>query len=348
KSLGNGVDPVDFIEKYGADTLRFALINGVANGSDIRFSQDKIEGTRNFMNKVWNASRFVLMNTEDKKLSDISKANLTLADKWILTELNGTVTRATELIEKFELGMACQEIYDFVWSDFCDWYIELSKPVLYGADDKARLDNLSVLTYVLDKILKILHPFAPFITEKIYSDMPNHGESIMVERYPVFEKKYNFPNDAKLMEQVKDLISKLRNVRVEYGVAPSKRISCAVCAKESRIKECNVYIEKLAGCSNMEFVDKFAGNEKVVKIVTPIAEIEIPLGNLVDKDKEIERLNKELENVRTELSRAKGKLANSGFVTKAPAQLIEQEKAKVEKYTLLEKQLTVRLDELAD
>ena len=346
KSLGNGVDPVEFIEQYGADTLRFALLNGIANGSDIRFSQDKIDGTRNFMNKVWNASRFVLMNCEGKTLTDISQVKLSLADKWILTRLNQTVKAVTELLEKYELGMASQALYDFVWSEFCDWYIELVKPVLYGSDDVARLDTLSMLVYTLDSILKLLHPFAPFITEEIYQSLPAHGESIMISAFPVYDGKNNYASDCALVEELKELIAKVRNIRSEYGVIPSKRIALYVTAADERIKECDAYIAKLCGVDKVTYSAAPAG-EKTVKAVTPAATCEVPLGDLVDKDKEIERITKELENVNNEINRANGKLNNQGFLAKAPANLVEAEKAKLAKYEDLQAQLNARLQELA-
>ena len=348
KSLGNGVDPVKFIDQYGADTLRFALLNGVANGSDIRFSQDKIDGTRNFMNKIWNASRFVLMNCEGKTLrTDISECKLTLADKWILTRLNDITKTVTELTEKFELGMSCQALYDFVWSEFCDWYIELTKPVLYGTDDEARIDTLSVLVYVLDKILKLLHPFVPFITEEIYQELPAHGESIMIERYPTFNSALNFPDEAQLVEELKDLVAKVRNIRTEYGVAPSKRIRLYVEPIDNRIESCDLYLAKLCGLEEVVFGVAPAG-EKTVNAVGTAAKCQVPLGDLVDKDKEIERISKELENVTNEIARATGKLNNQGFVSKAPAQLIENERAKLAKFEALKEQLEARLAELKD
>ena len=348
KSLGNGVDPVKFIDQYGADTLRFALLNGVANGSDIRFSQDKIDGTRNFMNKIWNASRFVLMNCEGKTLrTDISECKLTLADKWILTRLNDITKTVTELTEKFELGMSCQALYDFVWSEFCDWYIELTKPVLYGTDDEARIDTLSVLVYVLDKILKLLHPFVPFITEEIYQELPAHGESIMIERYPTFNSALNFPDEAQLVEELKDLVAKVRNIRTEYGVAASKRIRLYVEPIDNRIESCDLYLAKLCGLEEVVFGVAPAG-EKTVNAVGTAAKCQVPLGDLVDKDKEIERISKELENVTNEIARATGKLNNQGFVSKAPAQLIENERAKLAKFEALKEQLEARLAELKD
>jgi len=287
-----------------------------------------------------------LMNCEDKTLKNIDQVQLSLADKWILTKLNATVKSATELIEKFELGMACQEVYDFVWTNFCDWYIELSKPVLYGTDDEARIGNLSVLCYVLDKMLKLLHPFVPFITEKIYQSLPQHEETIMKSAFPVFEEKYDFADEAQLMEEVKDLISRLRNVRAEYGVAPSKRLKLAILAKDERLKDCKVYVEKLVGAEKIDFVDKFASGEKVVKTVAHVAEVEIPLGELVDFEKEAARLAGELEKAQNEIARANAKLANPGFVAKAPAQLVEQEKEKLAKFVALEAQIRARIDEL--
>lgn len=345
KSLGNGIDPVEYIEKFGSDTLRFTLLNGVANGSDQRFSQDKIDGTRNFMNKIWNATRFVLMNCENKHLKDISECSLSVADKWILCKLNNVTATVTDLVEKFELGMACQTLYDFVWSEFCDWYIEFSKPVLYGTDDTARTECLTVLTYVLDKILKLLHPFAPCITEKLYQELPVHGESIMIERFPEVNAQYDFRSEMELVESVKDLITRIRNIRAEYGVIPSKRIHINIVAANEGVRQCSLYIEKLAGCDKINFTDKL-NTPKCVKVVTPIAEAEIPLGDLVDAAKETEKLTKQLAETDEEIRRAEGKLNNQGFVAKAPAQLVEKEKEKLEKYRQMRVQLLNRIEEL--
>ena len=336
---------MEFIDKYGTDTLRFALINGVANGSDIRFAPDKVEGTRNFMNKIWNASRFVLMNCQDKPLKPIGECKLSLADKWILTRLNATVRSVTELLDKFELGMAAQCLFDFVWSEFCDWYIELVKPVLYGTDEQARCDTLSVLVYVLDAMLKLLHPFTPCITEQIYQNLPGHGESIMIQRYPTVNDALNFADDCNLVEELKELIAKVRNIRSEYGVAPSKRIRLYVNATDSRIRECDLYLCKLCGLEQAVFGEAPAG-DKTVQAVCSAATCQVPLGDLVDKDKETERLTKELDNVNNEIARANGKLSNAGFLSKAPQNLVDAEKAKLAKYTELQAQLQARLDEL--
>ena len=345
KSLGNGVDPVEFIDKYGADTLRFALINGVANGSDIRFAPDKIDGTRNFMNKVWNCGRFVLMNAEGKQLVPLSECKLSLADKWILTKLNSVIGEVTELLEKYELGMAAQTLSDFVWSEFCDWYIELTKPVLYGTDEIARRDAISVLCYVLDKLLKLLHPFAPCITEQIYQATPNHGESIMVERVPEQRDELRFDDDASLVEELKELVTKVRNVRSTYNVAPSKRIRLYVVPYDERIRSCGVYLAKLCNLEETVFAPA-PSDEKTVKAVGVAAACEVPLGDLVDFAKEAERVAKELENVESEIARAEAKLSNQGFLSKAPAQLVDNERAKLAKFRELQAQLKARLDEL--
>lgn len=348
KSLGNGIDPVEFIDKYGADTLRFALLNGVANGSDMRFSSDKIEGTRNFMNKIWNASRFVLLNCEGKTLkSDLDKCRLTLADKWILKKLNDTIKQVTDLVEKYELGLACQTLYDFVWSEFCDWYVELTKPVLYGTDDDARKDTLTVLTYVLDKILKLLHPFIPCITEQIYQSLPTHGESIMIQRYPEYSDKLNYDNEYQLVEALKDVVAKVRNVRAEYAVAPSKRIRLYAEITDDRLKTCDTYLCKLCNLEEVVFGAAPDG-EKTVKIVSSAATCQVPLGDLVDAQKEIERINKEIENVQNEIIRAESKLNNQGFIAKAPAQLVENERAKLQKFNDMLAQLKARLKELSE
>ena len=348
KSLGNGIDPLEFIDKYGADTLRFSLLNGVSSGGDIRFSADKVEGNRNFMNKIWNASRFVLMNTQEKNLVDIFSSKLSVADKWILKKLNDVTKEVTANLESYELGVAANKLYDFVWSEFCDWYIEFSKPVLYGTDENARNVNISVLNFVLDKILKLLHPFAPFITEAIYQNMPGHEKTIMLSAFPVYDSRLDFEDDAETLDMIKEIVKSVRNARAERNVAPSKRLHLFIrpSGREEEIKGASIYIEKLAGAEKIEFVSADRTFEKTVALVSAGGEVFIPLGDLVDKQKELERLNKELDEVNSEIARANGKLSNKGFVEKAPAKLIEQEKEKLEKFNGMLLKLRERIAEL--
>lgn len=348
KSLGNGIDPTEIIAKYGADTLRFSLINGVAAGSDMRFSDEKLEGARNFMNKIWNASRFVLMNAEGKTVSDIKKCKLTAADKWIITKLNKTVKEVAVNMEKYEMGVALAILYDFVWSDFCDWYIELTKPVLYGEDDKKAEDTVSVLVYVLKNIVKLLHPFVPFITEKIYAAIPETEGYLMLSVFPRYNARLNYFAAYKEIETVKEIIKIVRNVKAQSGAAPSKRVTLyVVCENPATIKRGSVYIEKLAGVSEIKFIsDKSALTEKAVSQVTGDAQLFIPLGELVDIAKEIERLKKELSNVESEIVRASGKLSNNGFLEKAPKALVDAERLKRDKFIDIKDKLEKQLQDL--
>ncbi len=348
KSLGNGIDPTEIIAKYGADTLRFSLINGVAAGSDMRFSDEKIEGARNFMNKIWNASRFVLMNTEGKTISSIKDCKLNCADKWIITRLNKTVKDVTVNMEKYEMGVALANLYDFVWNDFCDWYIELTKPVLYGEDEKKCNDTISVLTFVLGEIMKLLHPFVPFITEKIYKSIPNTNGPLMIADFPRYNTKFNYTAAVKEIEPTKEIIKCIRNLKAQVGAAPSKKVNLYVKTENKKvIKNCSVYIEKLAGVSEISIIeDKNNLTEKVVSQVIDGFELFIPLGELVDFDKEIERLEKELHLVNNEIARASGKLANEKFLEKAPKNLVDAEREKLNKYIDMRDKLLVQIKDL--
>lgn len=348
KSLGNGIDPTEIIAKYGADTLRFSLVNGVAAGSDMRFSDEKIEGARNFMNKIWNASRFVLLNAEGKDIASIKDCKLTAADKWIITKLNKTVKDVTLNMEKFEMGVALANLYDFVWNDFCDWYIEFTKPVLYGEDAKKTNDTVSVLVYVLENILKLLHPFIPFITERIYKNIPGKTGSIMVSDFPRYNAKLNYSVAVNEIEMVKEIIKSVRNVKAKVGAAPSKKITLFVSTeKVSAVKSGTSYILKLAGVSEVKFIkDKSSITEKTVSQVIDKAELFIPLGELVDFDKEIERIKKEIENVENEIARASGKLSNNGFLEKAPKSLVDVERAKYDKFVEMREKLNKQLNDL--
>jgi len=341
KSLGNGVDPLEIIDVFGADALRFSLVNGISAGGDIKFSQDKLESYRNFMNKIWNASRFVLMNVEGEQIKDIFDVKLNIADKWILGEFADTVKKVTGFMDKYEIGLAAAEIYDFVWSEFCDWYIELSKPYLYSDNKEKRSATLAVLCYVLREILKLAHPIIPFITAEIYDNLPNKdAEDIMVAEYPVHNfaskdgRRLMLKKSVGEMNTVREIIKSIRVMRNDMKVSQTKRTALKVKANEGfekLIEKSLIYIEKLAGGSSIEMVDcQPAG--KNAAVVTEAAEVYIPMGELIDYAKEIERLNKELETVKSEIARAEGKLKNEGFVRKAPASLIEAERAKIAKY----------------
>ena len=348
KSLGNGVDPLEFIDAYGADTLRFSLLNGVASGGDIRFSDDKVKSTRNFMNKIWNASRFVLMNIEGAALKPLSQCSLSLADKWILTKLNRVTGEVNENFAKYELGIASGIIYDFVWSEFCDWYIEFTKPVLNGGDEEAKIAAASTLNYCLDAVLKLLHPFVPFITEQIYKNMPLHSETIMLEKYPEKTDSIEFEQEAELTEKLKELVAKLRNLRAEMGVPPSKKIRLFVKTTDDGVKTTGLFIQRLTNAESVTFTDRFDEAQKTVSVICSAGEVRVPLGDMVDTEKELLRLKKEMENADAEINRVKGKLSNPGFVAKAPAQLVEAEKRKLSEFEQLKAKLSARMKDLTD
>ncbi len=345
KSLGNGVDPLEVIDEYGADSLRYSLVNGIAAGGDIRYSVDKMESYRNFMNKIWNASRFVLMNCENVKIKNIEDVKLTLADKWILHELNSTVQEVTKNLDKYEVGLAAATLYDFIWSQFCDIYIEMSKTSLYSDDENKRADTVSVLLYVLTSILKLVHPFIPFITEEIYDNLPvKDAEDIMISFYPEYTRKHVYSKAAGEINAVMKAIKSIRALRKDMNVSQTKKTAIYIVpseGKEKMLKETAVYIEKLANGNEIVFGKP---EVKSVSVVSDIAEFYIPLGELVDVKKEVERLTKELENTENEIARAQGKLNNAGFVAKAPAQLIENEKAKLQKYIDLKEKIALSIE----
>ncbi|MBQ7164237.1 MAG: valine--tRNA ligase [Clostridia bacterium] len=348
KSLGNGIDPLEIIDEYGADSLRFSLINGISAGNDTRFSKEKTEGARNFMNKIWNASRFVIMNCEGHDIPDISECKLTVADKWIISKLNTAVRNVTANMEKYEMGLACASLYDFIWSDFCDWYIELTKPVLYGADETKRRSTLGVLVYVLKNALKLLHPFVPFITEEIYRNLPDCDGSIMVSAFPKYDSKHAYRKDAANMEAVMEIIKTVRNIKAQVGAAASKKAQLFVVTETLAkvINNCRVYIEKLAGVSEITFVSgKDAVEGKIISQVLKECELYVPLGELVDTEKEIARLKAELERINGEIDRATAKLGNAGFVAKAPKALIDGEHEKLVKYREMKEKIEAQINE---
>ena len=350
KSLGNGVDPLVLIDKYGADSLRYSLVNGISAGGDIRFSEDKMEGYRNFMNKIWNASRFVLMNCENVRIKNIDEIKkLTPFDKWILSKLNATTLSVTKFMDKYEVGLAASCLYEFIWNQFCDWYIELSKTALYSDDEEKRSDTASVLVYVLRETLKLVHPIIPFITEEIYDALPNcDAEDIMIAPYPEYDRKRNYRKDVVVTEIVMDVIRSIRNLRREMNVSQSRRTAIHIVPKEGMekvAKKISGYVEKLAGGSSVSF-DEPAG--KNASLVTPLGKIFIPMGELIDFDKERERIKAEIAKTDEEIARAEGKLANEGFVAKAPAALIEKEHEKLAKYREQRKGLEESLKNLND
>ncbi len=334
KSLGNGIDPLEIINEYGADTLRFSLLSGIAPGGDTRFKKEKVEAGRNFMNKLWNASRFVLMNSENINIKPINKVKKTSSDKWILYKLNLVIKDVTKNLNKYELGLALAKLYDFVWSDFCDWYIELSKPILYSEDISQKTDTVSVLNYILMQILKLMHPFTPFITEEIYLNLPVHEESIMISQWPLPSQSFaRYKTISQDFEDVKNVISKIRNIRAEMNVPNSKRTQIYLITKSEIIINNIKYIEKLGyGTDTVLVTDKNMLPEKTVSFATRLCEVFLPMGELVDFKLALDKLNKELENAESELERAKNKLSNQGFVAKAPKHLLDAEKEKITKY----------------
>ncbi len=345
KSLGNGIDPLEVIAKYGADALRFTLATGNSPGNDMRFYWERVEASRNFANKIWNASRFVLMNLEIKenKLPDL--AQLTLEDKWIISRYNTLVKEVTDNLEKFELGIAVQKLYDFIWETFCDWYIELVKPRLYDKESDSKLQAQYVLTYVLSNTLELLHPFMPFITEEIWQHLPHEGETIMTTTWPEYCEAYNFADAEKQMAMIMEAIKSIRNIRAEMNVAPSRKAKMfVVTVNTNTFEQGKVFFEKLAGASEVLVkADKQEVPENAVSVVVEGAEIFIPLDDLVDKEKEVERLTKEKEKLEQELKRVNGKLNNPGFVAKAPENVIEAERQKGKKYADMLQKVVERL-----
>ena len=342
KSLGNGIDPLEIVDQYGADALRFTLATGNAPGNDMRFYIERVEASRNFANKIWNASRFTLMNLDvtENKLPDLN--DLQLEDKWILSKYNDVVKLVTENLDKFELGIALSNLYDFIWENFCDWYIELVKPRLFDKENPTGKTAQYVLTYVLSNTMKLLHPFMPFITEEIWQHLPHEGESIMISEWPEYDEKLNFPKDVESIELIMQSISAIRNRRAEMNVPPSKKAKVIIVTDKTDVfEQGTVFFEKLASASEAVVqTDKSGISDNAVNVVVPSAEVFLPLDELVDKTKELERLNAEKKKLEGEIKRVEGKLNNAGFVSKAPQKVVDEEKAKGEKYKeMLEKVL---------
>ena len=353
KSLGNGIDPLEIIDKYGADALRLTLITGNAPGNDMRFYNERVEASRNFANKVWNASRFMLMNFEQASEKGISIENvkledLTQADKWILSKANTLAKEATENMDKFELGIAVQKIYDFIWEEFCDWYIEMVKPRLYSDTDETKAAALWTLKTVLIQSLKLLHPYMPFITEEIFGNVQNDEESIMVSSWPEFNPAWDFSADEKAVETIKAAVRAIRNVRAEMNVPPSKKAKVIVVTENEAVAQIfetsRVFFATLGYASEVLVqADKSGIGEDAVSAVIAEAVVYMPLAELIDIEKEVERLQKEEVRLTKEIARATGMLNNPNFVGKAPQAKIDEEKAKLEKYTQMMSQVRERL-----
>lgn len=347
KSLGNGIDPLEIIDQYGADALRFTLATGNSPGNDMRFSTERVEASRNFANKIWNASRFVLMNLDIDTccLPELSK--LQLEDRWILHAYNELIREVTENLDKYELGIAVSKLYDFIWDSFCDWYIELVKPRFFAKDESNQTAQ-QVLTYVLSGTLKLLHPFMPFITEEIWQALPHEGESIMISAFPVYDEALKNPEAADQMQMLMASIKGIRNIRSERNVPPSKKCTVYIVTAQTDVFEKGVaFYTKLASADRVVIQkDKSGIPENAVSVVSPGAELLLPFDELVDKEKELERLNKEKKRLEGEIKRVEGKLSNKGFTEKAPAAVVEEERQKGEKYKAMLKTVIESIDQL--
>ncbi|MGM8213005.1 valine--tRNA ligase [Virgibacillus sp. W0430] len=351
KSLGNGVDPMDVIEKYGADSLRYFLLTGSTPGQDLRFYWEKVESTWNFANKVWNASRFAIMNLDGFTYEDIDlSGNLSLADQWILTRLNETIDHVTKNTNKYEFGEAGRYLYNFIWDDLCDWYIEMAKLPLYGENEADKQTTKSVLAHVLDQTMRMLHPYMPFITEEIWQQLPHEGQSITIAEWPVVDEAFHNQEAAREMDRLVSIIKSVRTIRAEVDTPMSKQVTMLIQAENDEIvrelESERIYLEKFCNPSTLKIASAIDVPEKAMSAVVTGAEIYLPLEGLIDFDKEIERLEKELEKWTKEVERVQKKLTNTGFVNKAPEHVVEEEKRKETDYVDKQKKVQQRLNEL--
>ncbi|MEE0863383.1 MAG: valine--tRNA ligase, partial [Lachnospiraceae bacterium] len=351
KSLGNGIDPLEVIDKYGADALRFTLITGNAPGNDMRFYWERVEASRNFANKVWNASRFIMMNFPEDGIKDVPVSDLTDADKWILSKCNQLIKDVTENLDKYEMGIAADKLNSFIWEEFCDWYIEMVKPRLYSEDNTTKAAALWTLKKVLITSLKLLHPYMPFVTEEIFCTLQNEEESIMVSEWPVYSEEFNFAKEEQAIETIKEAVRNIRNVRAEMNVPPSKKAKVYVVSEDETVRNIfedgRVFFATLGYASEVVVqADKSGIADDAVSAVIPQAVIYMPFAELVDIEKEIERLTKEKEKLTKELARVNGMLANPNFVNKAPEAKLNEEKEKKAKYEQMMAQVEERLAQL--
>lgn len=348
KSLGNGIDPLEVIRKYGADALRMTLLTGNAPGNDMRFYWSRVEASRNFMNKVWNASRFIMMNLDKADLPETMPANLTMADKWILSKVNSLAADVTRNLEAFDLGIALDKVQNFIWEEFCDWYIEMVKPRLWNEEDETKAAALWTLKHVLITSLKLLHPFCPFITEEIFDTLENPETPLMCQSWPEFSEALNFQEDEAEIETIKEAVRSIRNVRTNMNVAPSRKAMTYVVTENERVRKTfehsKVFFATLAYASDVIIQsDKTGIADDAVTVAIPDAVIHIPFADLVDIAKEIERLEKEKQKWEAEIRRSTGMLNNERFTSKAPAEKVEEEREKLQRNTQLLQQVTERL-----
>ena len=350
KSLGNGIDPLEVIDKYGADALRLTLITGNAPGNDMRFYWERVESSRNFANKVWNASRFIMMNLDKAEVRDVDVTELTDADKWILSKVNTLAKDVTDNMENYDLGVAVQKIYDFIWEEFCDWYIEMVKPRLWNDDNTTKAAALYTLKTVLINSLKLLHPYMPFITEEIFCNLSDE-ESIMISKWPEYKEEWNFAKEEKAVETIKEAVRGIRNSRTGMNVLPSRKAKVFVVSDDERVRDIfekgKVFFTTLAYASEVVIQsDKSGIDEDAVAVLIPNATVYMPFSDLVDIDKEIERLKNEEKKLEGELKRVNGMLSNEKFISKAPEAKINEEKEKLSKYTIMMEQVKERLKTL--
>jgi valyl-tRNA synthetase len=352
KSLGNGIDPLEIIDKYGSDALRFTLVTGNTPGNDMRFHMERVESSRNFANKLWNASRFVIMNLDPNIVNyDEVKDNLKEEDKWIISRMNNVAKEVTENLNKYELGIAAQKIYDFTWSEYCDWYIEMVKPRLYGEKEEDKNTARYVLLTVLKNILKLLHPFMPYITEEIWSHLPGIEKSLIISEWPKYRDEYNFEESERRISFIMEAVKRIRNIRAEMNVAPSRKAKVIFVTTDEDIKDIlnagKEFFVNLASASEIEIRDnKDDIGEDAMSAVVESCQIFLPLEDLVDIEKEVERLEKEKERLEAELKRVRGKLSNEGFVKKAPEHIVNQEREKEIKYQQMIDKVLERLNNI--
>jgi len=349
KSLGNGVDPIEIIDKYGTDALRFSLILGISPGNDIRYMPEKLEAASNFANKLWNASKFVLMNLEDYSSEKVNLNNLCYEDKWILSKLNRLSKEVTNNMENYEIGVATQKVYEFIWNEFCDWYIEIVKTRLYDKENKTRVEAQYTLNKVLKEALKLLHPIMPFVTEEIYLKLYDIDESIMISNWPEYLDEFNFEKEEKQIEKLKEIIVGIRNLRTKLNVHPSKKSTLIFVTNEYRevIDVSEEFLKKLAFGNEIIIQDTKEGIDKnAMSVLSSGIEVYMPFNELVDIEAEKERLKIEKEKVQSEIDRAEKMLNNQGFISKAPQAKIDAEKEKLEKYKKMLETINARLLEL--